>query len=124
INQTNLAAWSAQQSGEAVLSNVVTLNAKGNEATRYVPVIIEPNSPSYPQLLTIYEGIQRVRDLYPDNTFRRLGDLLSVPKLTEASIDPKDPASLFLDRCRTEAPYPAYGINDEALAHIPQLILS
>ena len=124
INQTNLAAWSALLSGVAVLSNVVTLDAKGNEATRYVPVIIEPNSPSYPQLLTIYEGIQRVRDLYPDKTFRRLGDLLSVPELTEASIDPKDPASPFLDRSSTEAPYPAYGINDAALERIPQQILS
>jgi hypothetical protein len=121
INQTNFAAWSALLSALVVRSNVVTMDPNGKILETYVPVVIEPSSP---QLIAIYEGIQRVREKQPDKTFRRLGDFLSVPELSENLPGGLPLGSPFLDRSGTEMPYPDWGVNDTAMECIPQLILS
>jgi hypothetical protein len=119
INQTNFAAWSGLLSGVIAFSNTITVDANAKITANAIPMAIEPSSP---QLMTIYEGIQKRRDLMPDKTFRRLGDLLSVPELSQAF--PSQPASPFLDRSSTDATYPDFGITDTILERIPQQILS
>lgn len=104
INQTNFAAWSAVLSGVLVLTNIAS-------SETYEAVKIEPSSP---QLIAIFEGIQRTRDLMPDKTFRRMGDLLQVHELSQGSP--------FLDTNGVDVPYPAYGINDTAMERIAQQI--
>lgn len=113
INQTNFAAWSAVLSGVVALSNIVELGAGTTPIERYEPVVIEPGSPA---LLKIYEGIQKMRDRFPDKTFRRLGDILAVHELTQGSP--------YLDTSGVLLNYPAWGINDTAMERIPQQILS
>jgi hypothetical protein len=112
INQTNFAAWSAVLGGVMTLSNVLPTQTSMPDA--YESVVIEPGSP---QLLAIYEDIQKVRDQFPDKTFRRLGDILAVPRLSQISP--------FIDTNSVSGmPYPDYGINDTCMERIPQQILS
>ena len=131
INQTNFAAWSAVLSGVVVLRNRVDLGAGVDVTTTYEPMVIEPGSP---QLLAIYEGIQRLRERSPDKTFRRLGDILAVPELSHGvpwGFSPSGVpfgASPFLNFSgvdgQVQFTYPNYGINDTAMERILQQILS
>jgi len=85
VNQTNLAAWSA------VFGGVIALNVTNSGAgAAFSPVTIEPvalagtNGP----LARIYAGINRSRNdtnVFANQTFNRLGDVLSVTELTDTS---------------------------------------
>jgi hypothetical protein len=93
INQTGLAAWSAVFSGVAVLVNTNPV------AKQYGATIIQPagvfdftDTNSWPPLVKLWNGINRQRALtnaagpiFPGAAFQTLGDILSVPELTDAS---------------------------------------
>jgi hypothetical protein len=114
INQTNFAAWSAVLSGITTRSNMMPQTIpSGPIPESYETLVIEPGSP---QLLFIYDGIQKIRDQYQDKTFRRLGDILAVPQLSQVSP--------FLETNNVNVPYPDYGISDTTMEWIPQQILS
>ncbi|HKQ37609.1 MAG TPA: hypothetical protein VJ063_05985 [Verrucomicrobiae bacterium] len=111
INQTNFAAWSAALGGVINLSNLV-VDVSGEPVETFIPVQIDPSSS---QLLTIYEGIQKVREKMPDKTFRRLGDLLRVPELSDGSPWINGDTSVA---------DPEYGLSDWMLERLPQQLLS
>jgi hypothetical protein len=86
INQANLAAWSA------VLSGVVALTNTSPGGALFAPLVIQPagnydslNPNTWPPLVRIVEGINRTRanpNLFPQGTFKHLGDILAVPELS------------------------------------------
>jgi hypothetical protein len=111
INQTNFAAWSALLSGVAALRNTSTLDRSGTVNEKYEPVVIEAGSP---ELIRIYEAVQRAREQQPDKVFRRLGELMRVDELSVGSPFFNGNAPKF----------PQWGLNDAAAERLPQQILS
>jgi hypothetical protein len=86
--------------------------------TNLMDMLVEPSTEA---LLRIVDGINRVRMRQPGQTFRRLGDLLSVPELSVA-FRPANGNSPFLNFAD---PFDQrYGMNDQAVERIPQQILS
>jgi hypothetical protein len=121
INQTNLAAWSAILSGVAVLSNPppdIDAIFFTRTTTNFVDLMPEPSSP---QLYAIVTNINDIRWRQPGHTFRRLGDLLSVPELTMTDMASFNRASPFL---KHNDPWDMYMLSDAAIERIPQQILS
>jgi hypothetical protein len=134
INQGNLAAWSAMLSGVLVLTNnatdayfrAVVTAAKGQPLPPPPTgcIVVDPAG-SYdpyntavplPPIVTLVNAINRTRsstNLFPEQTFSHLGDILSVPELTVAS-----PFLNQSTKYQTQ-----YGLNDEIYERIPQQIL-
>ncbi len=86
VNQTNLAAWSA------LLSGVITLTNTSSTTPSFTNLIIQPagvyNPAQPPPLVQIVQGINNTRantNLFPQQLFNRLGDVLATPQLTEQS---------------------------------------
>lgn len=124
INQSGLAAWSGVFGGVMVLTNNASdafLN--DNRRSRQVPppppvFAAYPIPPVGPDgtnaaLWKLVSGINRLRAAHTGNTFRRLGDILGVPELTEASP--------FLNR--SSATQLEKGLNDAAYEWLPQQVL-
>ena len=130
INQSGLAAWSAVFGGLVALTNSSTeaqLNGVGNGGiplVRFDPLLIQPagaydaaNTNAWPALVKLVEGINRERantNNHPSQTFTRLGDIVSVPELTEKSpfLNTNSAAALQL------------GLNDQAYEWLPQQVIS
>ncbi len=122
INQTNLAAWSAVLSGVVVLTNYDNTGNPG-----LYPLVIQPagvykqqDATTWSPVARLVNAINRVRAntntasfVFPNQVFRRLGDILTVPELTVASP--------FLN---TNAPPGdvGYVLNDAAIERLPQQI--
>lgn len=92
INQSGLAAWSAVLSGITVWSNSTpdaVVSARGRAATlQFIPLVIEPAANSggpFSPLARIVNAINSTRTNFPAMRFRRLGDVLATPELTEKS---------------------------------------
>ena len=133
INQSGLAAWSAVFGGMNVLTNstpdqLVIDNAgpTGFDAFPIDPAgYYDPASASsnaWPAVKKIVEGMSRERArlvpgttnlVHPNQTFQTLGDILSVPELTEAS------PFLNLSAVQKEQ-----GLNDAVMEWLPQQMLS
>ncbi len=125
INQTELPAWSAVLAGVPVLSNSVPDARFSSPFTQpaWSPVIVSPAGDA--GLLSpvgrVWQGILRERSrrdltgrfIHPDQTFWRVGDILSVPELTVAS------PFLNLSTIQQQR-----GLTDAAYERIPQMILS
>lgn len=117
INQTNLAAWSA------VFSGVVTLTNRSTTGPVYGPWVIDPagvynplNEPTLPPLVKLVNGINQLRTnslYFPTRSFTKLGDILGVPQLTDASP--------FLNRS-TDA-IKRSTLTDAAVEWLPQQVL-
>ena len=128
INQTNLAAWSAVLSGVIVLTNN-GVDAAGNGLMS--PAVIDPagvydpnaSTNTWPAVVKIVSGINAARSkmatpttpVFPNQVFHRLGDILSVPELTEASP--------FLSALMAPSTPPAIPLSDATFERIPQQIL-
>ena len=122
INQTSLAAWSAVLSGVIVHTNFDLTGKAG-----LTPLVVEPagiydpfDTNTWPPVVRIVNAINDARAntnagrfIFPSQTFRRLGDILTVPELTVASP--------FLN---TNVPpgNPKYALNDAAYESLPQQI--
>ena len=122
INQTNLAAWSAVLSGVIALTNFDVNGQPG-----LTPYVIAPAGVYNPRNTNTWTPVARIvnainaarantnagRFIFPNQTFRRLGDILTVPELTIASP--------FLN---TNVPPgdPNYALNDAAYERLPQQI--
>ncbi len=122
INQTSLAAWSAVLSGVIVHTNFDLTGKAG-----LTPLVVEPagiydpfDTNTWPPVVRIVNAINDARAntnagrfIFPSQTFRRLGDILTVPELTVASP--------FLN---TNVPpgNPKYALNDAAYERLPQQI--
>jgi hypothetical protein len=131
-NGPSLAAWSALFSGAVALSN----NAPSTFSFRMTPhyqgssisntfVIIQPAGPYNPALLLaqqpplvqLVQGINQTRantNLFPLQTFTHVGDILSVPQLTEQS-----PFLNWYDSVQQQN-----GISDEMYEWLPQQTMS
>jgi hypothetical protein len=131
-NGPSLAAWSALFSGAVALSN----NAPSTFSFRMTPhyqgssisntfVIIQPAGPYNPALLLaqqpplvqLVQGINQTRantNLFPLQTFTHVGDILSVPQLTEQS-----PFLNWNDSVQQQN-----GISDEMYEWLPQQTMS
>jgi hypothetical protein len=132
INNTNLAAWSAVLGGVIALTNTVSESDLNNfvSGARFAPWVIEPagvydlnDGRSLPGIVRIVQGINRTRTLttlftnfatvpatlwtnqpvFPNQTFHRLGDILSVPELT---VGPLAGQSLRTNLTHYEGVYP------------------
>jgi hypothetical protein len=130
VNQPGLAAWSAVLSGVVVQTNLTTpevLNRDldGVQRAQFRARTIEPahlqalpqnqNQPS--QMISMVNGpngINGVRQFFPNGRFQHLGEVLSAPALTLQSpyLDWDDPVQY------------QSGIDDFAYERIPQQILS
>ena len=117
INQTNFAAWSAVLSGVIVLDDITTPEDILANKRTFEPKVIGPNSP---EVITLYEAIQKRRDQMPDKVFRRLGELLSVPELTRGYTNGVLANSPYI----TPPAIPSEAAADEVWERIPQQILS
>jgi hypothetical protein len=117
-----LAAWSALFSGMVVLTNNLALS-NGVVIPTTASLIINPAgvNGANSQLGEIVTNINYTRSLFPMQAFTHVGDILSVPALTENS--------LFLN---TNTPitgifkkYPTleYGISDEVYEWLPQQMM-
>jgi len=128
INQPGLAAWSAVFGGMVALSNSVP-DADLFNGPAFEPLIIPPagayaaNTNTWPGVAKIVDGINRTRastNLFPLQTFPRLGDLLATPELTEASpflnhgVRGDDGHNYQLEK----------GLNDAVYEWLPQQMLS
>ena len=117
VNQTNLAAWSAIFTGVAALTNTSEL------APIYNPWIIEPagaydsfDATTWTPVARLVNGINTLRAnpyYFPAGTFQKLGDILAVPELSDASP--------FLNRASVNARQRA--LNDAAYEWLPQQIM-
>jgi hypothetical protein len=120
INNTNLPAWSAVLAGVFVMSNSVPEPLLRNnpwQLPQFTPVWIPAagNAGAASPLARIVAGINRTRantNLFPQQVFTQLGDLLAVPELTVAS-------PLLV----TNATQLQRGWTDAAVERIPQQIL-
>ena len=109
VNQTNIAAWSAVLSGINVSSNRLGDGAIGpSSPPQFVQLFVQPNST---QMVAIVNGL--VRAHANNQSFRTIGDVLSVPELTVASP--------FLNRTTKQM---QQGLDDAAYERIPQQVLS
>lgn len=118
INQTNLAAWSAVFSGVVALTNTSDLapifdSYVINPAGVYDPLDATTWSP----LVRLYNGINTLRAnpyYFPTRSFQKLGDILSVPELSDGSP--------FLNRASVNARNRS--LTDAAYEWLPQQTLS
>jgi len=123
INQSGLAAWSAVFGGMVALTNSTPDAELINNAapTGFGPVIIDPagaydpaNSKTWTAVASIVQGINTTRtNRFADRTFRRVGDLLDTPELTERS------PFLNLSKAQKEQ-----GLSDAVYEWLPQQMLS
>jgi hypothetical protein len=106
-----LAAWSALFSGMVVLSNSAPSVSTGSPLT-YTNLIINPAGAggAYSSLGGIVTNINYTRSLFSPGAFTHVGDILSVPALTEQSP--------FLNWNDTDQEH--YGISDELYEWLPQ----
>lgn len=123
INQSGLAAWSAVFGGMVALTNTVASIDLSPAAalTGYGAQVIDPAGafdPAAPNTRSpvkkIVDSINQTRTNFPGQTFRRLGDLLAAPLLSEASP--------FLNQSSPELTQ--RGLNDVAYEWLPQQMLS
>jgi len=131
VNQTNLAAWSAVFSGVVVLTNSTSTDslATGRQPT-FSPTNIQPagvynafDTDNWPPLVRMVAGINAERGrtniagtfIHPGGEFQSVGDLLSVPELTDASP--------FLS-LQTNSLSFQRGVNDAVYEWLPQQIMS
>jgi hypothetical protein len=123
INQSGLAAWSALFSGMVALTNSVAISSPS--PLIFLPQIIEPagaydafDTNNWPPLVRIVDGINRTRanpNYFRNGTFERLGDILAVPELTDASP--------FLNVTNNTLPL-IRGMTDAAYEWLPQQMMS
>ena len=123
INQSGLAAWSAVFGGMVALTNATPDDELINNGapTGFEPAIIDPagaydpaDAKTWGAMVKIVQGINNTRtNRFSDHTFRRLGDLLDTPELTEAS------PFLNLSPVQKEK-----GVNDAVYEWLPQQMLS
>jgi hypothetical protein len=120
----NLAAWSALFSGIAVptsLANTYTIISPAGSAGAPVPAG-PPPSPNSPLCLgyLVQNGTNGINDirantnLFPQQTFEHVGDILAVPALTE-----KSPFLNWNDPVQQQN-----GISDEMMEWLPQQVMS
>lgn len=131
INQSGLAAWSALFSGVITVTNwmadndVRRLKLGGLEARpSFNPFVVEPagryepaDPKTWPALVRLVNGINRTRTnqaLFPQGVFRRLGDILAVPELTDASPFLNQGSSWQRE----------LGLTDAAYERLPQQVMS
>jgi hypothetical protein len=125
INQTNLASWSALFSGVLVLTNTSSEETLSqNLPPVFEPVIIPPagvfdasDNTTWSPLVKLWTGINATRanrSFFPAATFTKLGDILSVPELTDASP--------FLNRAGVFAR--TRGVPDPVYEWLPHQVLS
>ena len=124
INQDGLAAWAAVLGGVTVLSNTLPPLPEGTLVVppsmgNFTNLIIDAKSTAALQF--ILDGINATRQVLPNQVFRSLGEILSVPELTTRSpyINTAEIPGLF-----TADTIQQYGFNDEAYERIPRQILS
>jgi hypothetical protein len=129
VNQSGLAAWSALFSGVVALTNTFPNSAL--PVTNYT--IIEPagiydsgNTNTWSPLVRIVQGINRERTrgllagtnivyAHPGQTFRHVGDIFSVPELTDASP--------YLNVIPNSDSFKK-GLNDAVYEWLPQQVMS
>ncbi len=114
-NLNGLAAWSAAFSG------MVALTPTNMSRPLFTPVVIQPagvydpiNTNTWSPLVKIVNGINNTRantNLFRNNSFQTLGDIMSVPEMTDRSP--------FLDPATFKN-----GINDAAYEWLPQQVMS
>ena len=129
INQSGLAAWAAVLSGVTAISNVfnvASFNYARVAPSNFATLLIDPKIDE-PVLESIVNGINRHRLLRPNQVYRSLGEILSVPELTYGHVQfPGQPVqeiySQFLDLSTEQTRQ--YTVNDEAYERIPRQILS
>jgi hypothetical protein len=133
VNQNHLAAWSALFSGVVVLSN----NAPDSSIIRFVPQhqnpppsftnnIIGPAGPAWTNspLGQLVNGINQTRAIFTNadslvGTFEHVGDILSVPQLTEQS-----PFLRIITNGVVDGLQQTNGISDEMYEWLPQQTMS
>lgn len=123
INQNGLAAWSAVFGGMLAVTNTSTDEEVFSGPSAVGPLFIEPagvydlaSGNRQPPLVQIVEGINNTRtnrNLFPNATFTRLGDVLATPQLSEASP--------FLN---FSAEQKQRGLTDPMIEWLPQQMLS
>jgi len=90
VNQSQLAAWSAVLSGVLAISNSTPYSPRYDRPNYQTNVVINPagadqfDSPLW-QIVNGPNGINNTRKNFPLKSFTHLGDILSVPALTEQS---------------------------------------
>jgi hypothetical protein len=126
VNQTHLAAWSAVFSGLVALTNATPVPASYNApvvlSTNISPAGVDGNASPLGLLVNGTEGINATRANFTNTdglvgTFEHVGDILSVPTLTEQSP--------FLNTDASTSPYNQAnaGISDELYEWLPQQTL-
>jgi hypothetical protein len=126
INQTNYAAWSAVLSGIQV--STVTEDSSGlmRESTVFQPAAVDvPQYGTNAALFAITDGtngINLIRTNFPTLQFTRLGDILSVPALTDESPFLKEPY-INANAASKKKTY-LFPATDSDYERIPQQILS
>ncbi len=126
VNQTHLAAWSAVFSGLVALTNATPVPASYNApiflSTNISPAGVDGNASPLGLLVNGTEGINATRANFTNTdglvgTFEHVGDILSVPALTEQSP--------FLNTDASTSPYNQAnaGISDELYEWLPQQTL-
>jgi hypothetical protein len=123
INQSGVAAWSAVLGSITVLSNTMpNLNRRAPTLAggNFNTLVVEPIT-NAPVIQRIVDAVNVARLRLTNQTFRSVGDLMSVPELTTRSP--------FLNFMPTPDGFSAddigaFGFNDEAYERIPRSILS
>ena len=121
VNQTHVAAWSAVLAGVDVISNTTPDFPNYDQANYQTNLVIDPagidaaNTPLW-YMVNGPNGINVTRantNLFPNQAFARVGDILRVSALTEQSpfINTNDASRLN------------YDISDEVYERIPQQVL-
>ncbi len=122
INQNGLAAWTAVLGSLTVFSNTVPNIARtAPSSNNFTTLLINPLA-NAPVIQAIVDGINRNRLQHPNQVFRSLGEVLSVPELTTRSpfINLNaDPVSGY-----SAQDIQQFGFTDEAYERIPRQILS
>jgi len=136
VNQSGLAAWSALFSGMVAITNTAIDTFQfqtpfryqyQNTLTNYAGMIVQPAGPYYnlatpPPMVQIVQGINATRantNLFPLQAFTHVGDILSVPQLTEQS------PFLHLNNGNVvDGIQVTNGISDEMYEWLPQQTMS
>lgn len=118
INQTNLAAWSAVFSGVVALTNTSELAPIFNSFVINPAGVYDPlDATTWSPLVRLYNGINTLRAnpyYFPTRSFQKLGDILSVPELSDGSP--------FLNRATVNARNRS--LTDAAYEWLPQQTMS